>query len=67
MLSWYLLQSRISGQVSRARADYERVHDRIMLEVPQLLDVRASFLEVCLVAAVRAQVSSMVGGWVAVS
>lgn len=43
--------------VSRAHSDYERVHDRIMLEVPQLLEVRASYLEVCLVAAVKAQVS----------
>ena len=57
-VSFNVLQSQITAMVSRTRMDYERVHDRIMLEVPQLLEVRASYLEVCLMAAIRAQVSS---------
>lgn len=41
--------------VSTARADYERVHDRLMLEVPQLLEGRVEYFDICLVAVMKAQ------------
>lgn len=44
--------------VTTARADYERVHDRLMLEIPQLVDQRKSYFGACLQAVVNAQVSS---------
>ena len=42
--------------VTTARADYERVHDRLMLEIPQLLEGRVDYFDVCLFAVMNAQV-----------
>ena len=42
--------------VATSRADYERVHDRLMLEVPQLLDNRVDYFDTCLSAVMKAQV-----------
>lgn len=43
--------------VTTARTDYERVHDRLMLEVPQLLEGRVEYFDVCLAAVMKAQVT----------
>ena len=46
----------MTSQLSRTRVDYERVHERLMQEVPQLVQVKADYLDICLVAVVKAQV-----------
>ena len=42
--------------MATARSDYERVHDRLMLEVPMLLENRVGYFDTCLVAIMKAQV-----------
>ena len=39
-----------------ARTDYERVHDRMMVEIPQLLEGGISYVDHCLCAVTKAQV-----------
>ena len=52
-------QSQVTGTLTRARSDYERIHDQLMLEVPQLVEVKGSYLDLCLLAVIRAQVRSV--------
>ena len=49
--------SRMQAQraVSTARADYERIHSRLMYEVPQLCDQRVAYYETCMKASIRSQ------------
>lgn len=42
--------------VTTARTDYERVHERLMSEVPQLLEGRIEYFDVCVMAVMNAQV-----------
>lgn len=39
-----------------ARNDYERVQERLMQEIPQLLDGRVEYFDTCLFAVLKAQV-----------
>ena len=50
----FIVQSQRA--VMSARTDYERVHDRLMQEIPQLLDGRVDFFDACLFAILRTQV-----------
>ena len=49
-----LLQTQRS--VASAKADYERVHSRLMHDIPQLLDNRLGYFDQCLQAVIKAQV-----------
>ena len=37
-----------------ARTDYERVHDRLMQEIPQLIDGRLEYFGACIIAVLKA-------------
>lgn len=41
--------------VSTARADYERIHSRLMFEVPELCEQRVTYYETCMRATIKAQ------------
>jgi len=41
--------------VSSARSDYERVHSRVMAEMPELYDGRVAYFDLCLQAVIKAQ------------
>lgn len=42
--------------LASARTDYERIHDRLMQEIPQLLEGRVDYFDTCLFAVIKAQV-----------
>ena len=41
--------------VSTARGDYERIHSRLMYEVPELCEQRVGYYETCVRASIKAQ------------
>lgn len=45
--------------VSSARSDYERVHSRVMAEMPELYDGRVAYFDLCLQAVIKAQVRQL--------
>jgi len=45
--------------VSSARSDYERVHSRVMAEMPELYDGRVGYFDLCLQAVIKAQVRQL--------
>ena len=48
--------SQTQRKLASRKADYERVHDRLMHDLPKLYDGRVDFFEPCLVAMVQSQV-----------
>lgn len=46
-------------KVSSARSDYERVQQRLMVELPQVYQGRVDFFEPCVTAALQSEVSSL--------
>lgn len=51
-----LLLSQTHRSLTSSRADYDRIHQRMMQELPRVLDGRVNYFEHCLQAIIEAQV-----------
>lgn len=50
------LSLKTQRSLSSSRADYDRIHQRMMQELPQVLETRVCYFEHCLQAVIQAQV-----------
>ena len=50
------LITKLQRSLSSAKADYERVHGRVMHDMPQLYENRLGYFDHCLQAVIKAQV-----------
>jgi hypothetical protein len=56
LFSLFVSLSQTHRSLSSSRADYDRIHQRMMQELPQVLDGRVSYFEHCLQAVIEARV-----------
>ena len=51
-----LLFEQLHRSLASSKADYERVHSRLMHDMPQLYENRVGYFDQCLQAVIKAQV-----------
>ena len=59
-MSIIFLFEQLHRSLASAKADYERVHGRLMHDMPQLYDNRLGYFDQCLQAVIKAQVRLLV-------
>ena len=52
----FLFQTQTQRNLSLSRADYDRIHQRMMQELPRVMEGRVAYFEHCLQAIIEAQV-----------
>lgn len=55
-INFVCLDTQLQRSLASAKADYERVHGRLMQDMPQLYENRLGYFDHCLHAVIKAQV-----------